>query len=315
MIRFFYRINKIVFLFFVILFAFFIFLENLLAETVGIIMPGNVSYYREIHNAFLNKLKREGYGERVNIVLQKPYPDYISLSNAARKLDALGVDLIIAYGTNTAMAVIHTKTKVPLIYACITDSFAQKIRGRNITGISYRIFPSSLLRYIREITTIKSVGIIYSTNDPDSVLQMEDIRRASEQYGIKAELIIMNTVHDAKRALKGRNIDAVFITQSPVIQMALTEIIDIARARRMLTASLLPGISGHYPTIALYVKEEEIGDRIVEMMTKILGGLPADKVKVSCCDGVELAFNLKEVKEMGYRIPSDLVVSATRLIQ
>lgn len=301
--------------FFATFFALFILSGNLFAETIGIIMSGNIHYYNEIHRAFLSRLKKEGYSDRVEIVLQKPYPDYISLSNAARKLNALDVDLIITYGAGSTMAVMDTKTKTPLIYSCLSETFAQRIRGRNITGISYRLIPSSLLRYIKEIVTIKSIGIIYNSNDPDSLSQMEDIRKASEQYGMRAELINLSTVRDVKKVLSGRGIDAIFITQVPVTETAFTQIIEFSRSQRIPTASMLPGTSGHYPTIALYTREKEIGERIAEMTIKILDGLSPDKVKVSCCNEVELVFNLKEVKEMGYKIPMDLVATATKLIQ
>lgn len=301
--------------FFVILLTLFFFSESVIAETIGIIMSGNIQYHRDIHNAFVSRLKKEGYIDRVEIVLQKPFPDYISLSNAARKLNALDVDLIITYGANSTMAVIDTKTKTPLIYSCLTESFSQKIRGRNITGLSYRLFPSSLLRYIKEVTAVRNIGIIYSSIDPDSVLQMEEVRRASEQYGMRAELINLNTARDVKKALSGRNIDAIFITQSPVTGMALRKIIEFSRSQRIPTASLLPGESGYYPTIALYVREKEIGEKIAEMTIKVLDGSSHAGVKTSCCDEVELVFNLKEVKEMGYKIPMDLVATATKLIQ
>lgn len=301
--------------FFVILLIPFILSGNLLAETIGVIIPGNVHYYREIHNAFLSRLKKGGYSERVEIVLQKPYPDYISQSNAARKLNALDVDIILAYGANSTLAVMDTKTKIPIIYSCLSESFAQKLRGKNITGVSYRLIPSSLVRYMKEITNIKRMGIIYNSSDPDSVMQMEDVRRALDQYNVGTELIKLNSYKDIKKALSGRNIDAIFITQSPVVEMVFPQIIDFSRSQRIPTASLLPGYSGHYPTIALYVRESEIGERIAEMTIKILEGLSPDRVKTSCCNEVELVLNLREVKEMGYRIPMDLVATATRLIQ
>lgn len=286
-----------------------------MAETIGVIITGNVHYYKEIHNAFLSRLKKEGYSERVEIVLQKPYPDYISLSNAARKLNALDVDLILTYGASSTLAVMDTKTKTPTIYSCLSESFAQKLKGKNITGVSYRLFPSSLIRYMKEITTIKTMGIIYNSNDPDSVLQMDDVRKALHQYNIGVELININSVRDVKKALSGRNIEGIFITQSPLVEMVFSQIIDFSRSHKIPTASLLPGYSGYYPTIALYIRENEIGEKIAKMTINILEGLSPNRVETSCCNEVELVFNLKEVKEMGYRIPMDLVATATRLIQ
>lgn len=299
-----------------VIFLIFSFLpKDLQAETIGVIIPGGVHYYRETYNAFLSRLKSEGYIERLNLILQKPYPDYISLSNAARKLNALDVDLILTFGSSSTLAVIDTKTKTPIIYSCLSESFAQRLKGRNITGINYKIFPSSLVRYLREIANIKKLGIIFSPNDPDSVIQMEDVRKTAEQYGIRAEPISLSDNRDVKKSLSGRNIDAIFITQSALVEMVFTQIIEFSRSKRMPTASLLPGFPGYYPTISLYVNERELGGKVAEMTIKILDGLPPKLIKVLCCNEIELVFNLKEVKEMGYKIPMNLVAIATKLIQ
>lgn len=312
---FYQRIKKRWQVFFVIFLIFSFLPKNLPAETIGVIIPGEVHYYRETYNAFLSRLKREGYIERLKLVLQKPYPDYISLSNAARKLNALDVDLILTFGSSSTLAVIDTKTKTPIVYSCLSESFAQRLKGRNIIGINYKIFPSSLVRYLREIANIKKLGIIFSPNDPDSVIQMEDVRKAAEQYGIRAEPISLSDNRDVKKSLSGRNIDAIFITQSALVEMVFTQIIEFSRSKRMPTASLLPGFPGYYPTISLYVNERELGGKVAEMTIKILDGLPPELIKVSCCNEIELVFNLKEVKEMGYKIPMNLVATATKLIQ
>ncbi len=301
--------------FFMTLLVFSLFSENLLAETVGIIIPGDLQYYRDVYSAFMSRLRKEGYADRLDIISQKPYPDYVSLSNAARKLNALDVDLIITYGAVSTMAVLDTKTKIPLIYSLVSESFSQKIKGRNTTGISYRLFPSSLIKYIRELTLIQSIGIIYSSNDPESVLQMEDVKKASEQYGIRTELFNLNNVKEPRKLLSGKHIDAIFITHSPLVEMAFSQIIEFSRLHKIPTASLLPHKSGQYPTVSLYIRERELGEKIAEMTIKIIEGNPPNRVKVSCCNEVELVLNLREVKEMGYKIPVDLVAAATKLIQ
>jgi len=300
---------------FVLLLIFFLLTGDLSAETIGVILSGDIRHYREIHDSFLSKLKRAGYSERVDIILQRPYPDYLSLSNAARKLSAYDVDMFITYGAASTQAVLDLKTKTPVIYSSLSEPYAMKLSGKNVTGVSYRVYPSTLLRYLREIVTIRTIGIVYNSGDPDSVIQMEDIKKASEQYGFRVAAVSLKTVKDARNIFYGQNPDAIFITQTPVAEMALPVILEYARAHRIPTASLFPGDYGYHPTISLYARPKELGEKMAEVVIRILDGSNPDKVKVSCCNEVELVFNLKEVKEMGYRIPMDLVATATRLIQ
>jgi ABC-type uncharacterized transport system substrate-binding protein len=122
-------------------------------NTIGVIMTGDIPYYQELHSAFMTKLGKEGFTGNTEVILQKPYPDSISLSNAARKLIAMDVDVIVAYGTPAALAVVNEKTKIPLIYA-VYEPFTQRLKSRYSSGVN--IAGSSLLRYLRGLKQINT---------------------------------------------------------------------------------------------------------------------------------------------------------------
>ena len=68
-------------------------------KTIGVIMTGDIPYYKAIHKAFLAGLSEHGFGPgKVNVVLQTPAPEAMSWTNAARKLIAIDADVIVAYG-------------------------------------------------------------------------------------------------------------------------------------------------------------------------------------------------------------------------
>ena len=51
-------------------------------------MTADIPHYREAHGAFLSKLGKGGYAEKVETIVQRPYPDPFSMRNAVRKLVA-----------------------------------------------------------------------------------------------------------------------------------------------------------------------------------------------------------------------------------
>jgi len=63
-------------LFFISLFMF-AGLASAADKTIGVIMTGNIPYYREMHRAFTEALAAEGAG-KVEIVLQTPTPETMS---------------------------------------------------------------------------------------------------------------------------------------------------------------------------------------------------------------------------------------------
>lgn len=282
-------------------------------KTIGVIMTGDISYYRDVHSAFTSRLAREGHAAR-EIIMQKPFPDPISLSNAARKLIALDADVIVAYGAPAAIAAHMEKTKIPIVYAGVYEPLASKIKAKNITGISSKVSVSSLLRYLRAIKPVTTLGVIYSANEEDSLYQMKELQNLSHQHGFRVQEINLKRPQDAKAALSGKGIDAIFVTSSAIAGMAWPAIMEHSREHRAPTASMVPEKSSH-AIITLSSNPKENGEKAADMVMKILDGVSVEKIKAESSSDVELIFNLKETISMGYRIPMDLVTEATRLIQ
>jgi putative ABC transport system substrate-binding protein len=282
-------------------------------KTVGVIIP-DIPFYRDIHNSFMARLSREDHGGRVEVITQRPYPDPISLSNAARKLIALDVDVIVAYGAPAALAAYREKTKIPVVYAVVYEPIASKIKAKNVTGVTSRVSISSLLRYLRGMSAITSLGVIYSSNEEDSLYQLKEVQNLSNQYGFKVEEINLKRPQDAQAALSGRKVDAIFVTGSSVASMTSSTIMEYAGEHRIPTASMIPAKSPP-AIITLSSGPKDQGEKAADMVMKILGGVAPEKIKADSSGDVELVFNLREAKERGYKIPMDLITESTRLIQ
>ena len=57
---------------------------------VGVVLSNNILYFEDIHKAFTRELQVEGI--KADIVVQKPAPDRMAWTNAARKFVALEMD-------------------------------------------------------------------------------------------------------------------------------------------------------------------------------------------------------------------------------
>ena len=281
-------------------------------RTVGVIIP-DIPYYREVHDALMTRLHRQEDAD-VEVVVQRPYPDPISLSNAARKFIALDVDVIVTYGVPATLAAQREKTNIPIVYVAAYEPLASRIRAKNITGVSARVSVSSLLRYLRAIIPVTNLGVIYSSNEEDSLYQLRELQNLSGQYGFRVEEINLRRPQEAKTVLSGKRPDAIFMTSSSVANMALSAVLEYSREHRIPTASMIPEKSSP-AIITLSSSAKEQGEKAAGMVMKILGGLSPDKIRADSSSEVELVFNLREAKERGFKIPMDLITESTRLIQ
>ncbi len=184
-------------------------------KRIGVIMTGDIPYYGAIHETFVAELNRRFAGaEKIEIILQKPFPNPISWSNAARKLIAFDVDLIVTYGSPATQAVIHEKSRIPLVYAGLYEPDQAAVNAKNVTGCGFKVPLSSILRYFKRLKTVNTLGIVFSSVEEDSVRQYETMQLLAAQQNIKTEKINIRSRADLDK-LKTIKADAVFITGSP----------------------------------------------------------------------------------------------------
>ena len=289
---------------------------NLHAEKrVGVIMTGDIPYYGAIHEVFRSELdKRFAGDEKIEIVLQRPFPDSISWSNAARKLIAFDVDLIVTYGAPATHAVIHEKSRIPLVYTGFYEPGEVALDSKYVTGCGFKVPLSSLLRYFKRLKTVNTLGIIFSSLEEDSVRQYETMARLAGQQDIIVEKINIRSQADLDK-LRSIKSDAVFITGSSLAHLWLDDIVAILEKDQVPVADIFPDNDEVGVLMALYQPSHAQGEIAAEMAWQILSGTkPADLATHTFRD-TELVFNLIEAKRLGLNFPIQLLIEATRVIE
>lgn len=284
-----------------------------LAETVGVIVTRDVVFFEKLHNAFKSHLASKGYEGRVKFITQRPYPDSIAWSNASRKLIAADVDVIVTYGAPATISALKEQTDIPVIYAGVYEPVAAEIKAKNATGVSSKFQVSSLLRYLRASTSVKTLGIIYSGIEADSAHQFAEISALAGKYGIAVAPLNLRKPGDIAGMLADVEVSAFVITSSSMASGVLPTIMNIARGRKIPTASLLQQDES-LATIMLSSDPEIEGRMAAEMLIKVLNGTPPSAISPGSSKKIDLVFNLREARQMGIRVSMDLVTEATRII-
>lgn len=143
---------------------------------------------------------------------------------------------------------------------------------------------------------------------------MRELIKSGEQYGFRVEKIDLKRYQDAKALLSGKRPDAVFITGSSVANMASSSIIDFCRELRIPSASLLPD-KNHHVVVSLYPNPKDLGESGAEKAVKVLKDIPVETIRPDSSSHTELLFNIREARDMGLKIPMDLVTEATKLVK
>lgn len=282
---------------------------------VGVIMPGNSPYFQEIHKAFLSTLaSKSPAGTNFEFITQKPYPDATALSNAARKILAADPNIIISYGTSATQAVLDEKSRIPLIFGGVYDPISIQLAGPRATGCGFKIPLTSLLRYLRELKKIETLNVLYCSLEDDSVRQLNELSELAKEQQLSLNRINLKEYEDLKKAPLDKG-DALFLTGSSVVASRLDEILSLARSRQQPSVSTFPDRDEAGITIALYHDPLSQGKRTAEMAAQVLAGNSPAEIKPESLRNTELMFNLREAKQIGVKIPFQLVAEASKVIK
>jgi putative ABC transport system substrate-binding protein len=283
------------------------------SETIGVIVTHREAFQENAYGFFLSRLKSLGYFERLDIITQRPHADPMAWSNASRKLIAEDVDAMVTFGSPATLSAINEKSGIPIIYLGVYETVAAKINERAAKGICSKYSISSLLRYIRDSIAGRKVGIIFSNLERESKYQHMEISILAQKYGFNTVPINIRNPLDTAGKIAKVDIDSMLITSSSMANIVFPTILRIAKTRNIPVASVIYREES-LPTIMLTSDPEDHGNKAAEKLIELLNGTPLAEIRSSCSRKIELVFNAKEAREMGFKIPMDLVTEATKII-
>jgi putative ABC transport system substrate-binding protein len=282
-------------------------------KMVGVIMTGNAPYYRDVHKAFTQTLASEGFAPgRVTVVMQSPTPEPMSWRNAARKLIAIGSDIIVSYGAPATLTALGETSDIPVIFAAVFDPAGVGISARNATGISSKVPISSLVRDLKSISNFSTLGVIYNEAEKDTVVQANEIRQLERTYGFRSVKFNIRRTEDTAKIAK---VDALFLTTSCSAMYCVNNIVSIARRGRMATASTIGGGENSGLILTMEANPAEQGAEAAKLVASVLRGAKPSSLPVVQPKKVDLVLNLREATSLGFKIPFDLLTAATTVIK
>jgi putative ABC transport system substrate-binding protein len=278
------------------------------AAKIGVIMTGDIPYYQDIHKAFLDNIGNEGH----EIVLQKPMPDPMSWTNAARKLTTIGSQVIVAYGVPATLTTMKVTSDIPIVFAGVYDPDAMKMTGKNATGISSKVSVNDVLKKLIAISKPSKIGIILSKVEKDTILQTKEIQQHQSAMGFTSLLF---SVKGKVNKEKIKDVNALLMTTCSAGMLNIKDIVQIARRDKIPSVSLIGGGENEGIILTVSAAPQEQGKELAGMVSTVLGGTAPAQIPVKNPTQVDVIINLKEATAIGADIPADIKNSATKVIE
>ena len=292
---------------------------------VAVIITGSLPRYQRSQEAFLRVLRAGGLDEsKVEIYVQTPNPDPISLANSVRKAVGINADLLFTYGAPATLVARSEGRGLPLLFADVYDPVGLglvktlAVPGAGISGVSDKTPAETLLRTFADVFKGKSVGALYAPGDAGSVLQIEDMERAAAAQGLKVVRFGVTDRHGLDQACGalGAQVDSLFVADSAILEMHSEQILASAARQGLPVISQIPGLCDLGALMTIEADPAEQGELAGAYALRMLSAEGRDLVlPVRTPRKVSLVINMKAAKSMHLTVPFQALTQATRVVK
>jgi putative ABC transport system substrate-binding protein len=280
--------------------------------------------YREAHRAFVKTLTSNGYDQgNLDIIVQSPNPDPISWANSVRKAVAIGADIIVTYGAPVTLAAMRETEDIPIVFVDVYGPVEtgvtrnMTITGRNMTGVSSKVPLITLVKTAFEVKPIRNIGVIYSSREIGSVVQLKEIKRIAAQLGFAVFEMNVSSVAGIDVALNAlpSKVDFIFVSECAAGCKGFQKIVYRANEYKIPVISLIPSAADRGALVALEISPAEQGESAGESAVKIFSGKKINQIPIATPKKIDMIVNLRAAKTLDLHIPFQVLSVATKIMK
>ncbi|NLJ78020.1 MAG: ABC transporter substrate-binding protein [Tissierellia bacterium] len=274
---------------------------------IGIVQLTEHPALDDARQGFVDGLKELG----VNIEpdyqnAQGDIPNTISIVQKFIKDD---VDLIYAIATPAAQSAKQATTEIPILFSAVTDPVEAEIVsdwedvGGNVTGTSDMAPTESQLRMFNEIDPdIETIGILYNTSEPNSEIQVREVKELAPDIGLKVEVIGVNNVNELPQAIDAlvKKVDALYMLTDNMMAASVELTSRKAIENNMITVSAEETQVKGGLLITNGLSYYELGKQTARMAKEILvDGKEPSSIPVGLAEQTVTTVNVKTLEALG----------------
>ena len=182
---------------------------------IGISQYGEHGSLDNCREGFLEGLAQAGIveGENLEVLYENAHFDNQMTTQIGQTFSAADVDLMVGIATPSAVACYNAAEDkdIPVIFTAITDPVEANLDAGNVTGTSDALPVEGQLKLIRALQPdADTIGIIYTTSEPNSVSAIRTYEELAGDYGFTIDAVgvaAQEEVTQAADTLISRGVD------------------------------------------------------------------------------------------------------------
>ncbi|HFI0448086.1 TPA: tryptophan ABC transporter substrate-binding protein [Streptococcus suis] len=280
----------------------------------------------EIYKGIKAGLEEGGYSttDNLEIDFMNAEADQSQVQTMSKKLVDNGNELLIGIATPAAQGLANATTELPIIMGAVTDPVGANLvtdlknPGGNITGVSDQTPVADAVSLIKEITPdAKTIGVLYSSNEDNSKIQVEEFKAAAEEagytvleYAVASSNELASTVEVATSKT-----DVLFTPVDNTVASAFSTVVSVANKTKTPIFTSVEDMVEGGGIASVTLSQYDLGVATGKMAAKILDGANPGDTPVQIFNEGTIVVNQKVAKELGITLSDDVNNQASKVIE
>ena len=246
-------------------------------------------------------------------------------SGDAKKLDRIVADLvpskyrlIYVFGTTVAQKMMKKTKEVPIVFNIVQRPVEGGIvrgwnnSGNNCTGASNFVPMDVVLRTLRLVKNIQTLGVMYYEKEPNSLYQKEDIYAQQPRFGfnvIDLPIRSKETIPETFLTMLEKKPDVVIFPSDSFVKANADRIISTLNKHKIPSIVIIPEMAReNNALLALGPDYYTLGRLAAENALQILKGKKPSDLPVRTVDRLKIVINMRTADRLGIIFPIQLLM-------
>ena len=275
-----------------------------------------------MRRGIIDELADNGYieGQNLTVNFQSAQGNTGTAGQIAKQFAGDMPDAIVAISTPSAQSVVASTTTVPVIYTAISDPVAAKLIDENdvpiqsnVTGLSSELpIEPQLDNILKIVPNAKTIGYVYSPGEVNSVVVLNQLKKAAPARGLKILDVTANRPTDvamATRSLAGR-VDVIYTSLDNNVVSAFEAMAGAANELDIPVIASDEFSVRRGATAALGVNDYDFGRTTGKMVYRVLNGEAITDISPQIMNTLTLYASPKHAAEQGTTLTTELLNNA-----
>lgn len=284
---------------------------------IGILQYGDFTALDQAREGFCGAVEESGL--KVEFDVQNAQGDQSNMQAMGQKFISDGCDLILAIATPAAQSLAAQTSDIPILFTAVTDPVDAKLvasneaPGGNISGTSDMNPVADQIDLIFKLVPgAKTVGILYTSSEDNSILQAALATEAIEAAGataVEQTVTSSNDVQQAAQSLVGK-CDAIYVPTDNTIASSMPLVGDVANNAGIPVICGESGMVNDGGLATLGINYTNLGRQTGEMAVEVLNGADVGTLPVQTLETFDFFINSETAEALGISIPEELAQPA-----